>query len=499
MKKNSSEINPTKRKLGVILVAVLFVVLLVPAVRFTVGQIFYQQGVYLVEKSNFSKALEKLGRAASWLPGNGAIQYELGIAHLQMALSMDGILQAVAASKAAEYFQRSQTLNPLDPETAYGLARAFELLGEKTREQTLSAYHVATSLWPNNSLYHMALARELSRQSRMVELLATVQILGTIDPGSYWRIQREPYWTEDMQQVFANGVEEAIVQNIAPRQAYMTLAAILEKQGKWSEAAREYQKGMGYEPHSNTEHNFYRLGILLLHSETDEAVKVLLQGLVKSTTREKDLERLYNVIKDATEPEIQLDFYREVRKRFPLTWRLEILMARTLMDAGHYDEAKALLEGITQQEEAAEPWYWLYRVGQLTEDWDAMEVAIQKASVRDPDNSDYHLIFSRVLARQQKYASAEQQAGRAIDTTKKPSAGLYNHRASLRWNQKNYRGALEDWQEAKRLQPDNADFYARIGQAYKMLGNDDLAMTAYTEALERDPGNERYRKEVEKK
>jgi tetratricopeptide (TPR) repeat protein len=492
-------INPTKRVFGLALVAVFFIVLCIPAAKFTVGQIYYQLGVSLAEKSSFPKALEKLNRAAAWLPKDAAIRYELGIVHLQMALGMNGMLRNVMAAKAVEYFQASQRFNPLDPETAYGLARASGLMGEQTRDQTLAAYRRAVELWPNNSLYHRAFARELYRQGRGRELLATVQHLGSIDPGSYGQLQREPYWSDDTLQAFVDGVDQAIRQNIAPRQAHMALAAIFEKQGKWAEAAAEYQQAMGYESHSNTEHDFYRLGVLLLHTDADEATKVLLQGLAKSTTREKDLERYYNVIRDASDPETQAAFYRNVRERFPLTWRLEILMARTLIDAKQFDEARILLEKVAQQEKAAEPWYWLYRIGELTGDVDSMELAIQKATVRDPDNSDYHLIFSRVLAKQQKFGSAEEQAGRAIETKETPSAGLYSYRAGLRWSQKNYQGALEDWQAANRLQPENAAYYGQIGQAYKMLGNHDLAMSAYAEALQRDPNNERYMKELGKK
>jgi len=498
MKVAGSKSPILKRVIGLALLLILFLVLVVPTVRFTLAQFHYEKGRALSLKGQYSRALQELTEAAAWLPQDAAIQYELGIAHLQMALGMDGMLQNVMAAKAVEYFQRSQVLNPLEPETAYGLARASELLGEQTREQTLAAYRRATGLWPNNSLYRKAFARQLYRQGKDQELLATVQHLGSIDPGSYGQLQREPYWSDETQQAFVTGVGQAIKQNIAPRGAHMAIAAIFEKQGKWFEAAVEYQEAMEYEPHSNTEHNFYRLGALLLRSDADEAVKVLLHGLAKSSTREKDLERLYNVFKDATEPEFQVAFYRKVRDRFQLTYRLEILVARTLIDAKQYDEAKAVLEKVALQEKTAEPWYWLARLGELTEDWDSMELAIQKATVRDPDNSDYHLIFSRVLARQQKYGSAEEQATRAIETMKNPSAALYNHRAGLRWNQKNYQGALADWQEANRLQPDNAVFYGQIGMAYKMLGNHDLAMSAYAEALERDPGNEKYKKELNK-
>ncbi len=486
-----------KRITGVALVFLIFIGLSIPLLKFTIGQFYYQQGVSLTQQSNFSNAIEKLNKAVSWQPNDAAIEYELGMAHLKTALDMKGMLRGVMAAKAVEYFEKSQELNHLEPETAYGLARASELLGQKSREQTLAAYHRAVELWPNNSLYRRAFARELYRQGNEQELLAEMQSLGSIDPASYWQLRREPYWSESAQQAFARGVEEAIAKNIDPRGAHRALAAILEKQEKWEEAALQYQKAMGYEPHRNTAQNFYRLGGLLLHTEPDEAVKVLELGLAKSATREKDLERLYGIFKDVTAPEFQLGFYQEMQNRFPLTWRLDMLMARTLIDAKEYEAAKEILEKVALQEQGPEPWYWLARVAELAKDWDGMELAIQKASIRDPNNSDYHRMFSRALARQQKYVPAEQQADRAIATRGKPNAWLYNHRAWLRWNQKNYEGALEDWQQANKIDPKNASFYDYIGRAYKKLGQNDLAMVAYSEALQRDPGNEKYKKELQ--
>jgi len=56
---------------------------------------------------------------------------------------------------------------------------------------------------------------------------------------------------------------------------------------------------------------------------------------------------------------------------------------------------------------------------------------------------------------------AEKEAGLAIKHTAKPSSGLFNYRAWIRWTQKDYQGALEDWSSAMALEPDKARFYAR--------------------------------------
>ena len=54
MKAAEPKIMDFRKALGVALIAVLFLVLAIPAARFTVGNFYYQQGVSLSEKSSYS-------------------------------------------------------------------------------------------------------------------------------------------------------------------------------------------------------------------------------------------------------------------------------------------------------------------------------------------------------------------------------------------------------------------------------------------------------------
>jgi len=102
-------------------------------------------------------------------------------------------------------------------------------------------------------------------------------------------------------------------------------------------------------------------------------------------------------------------------------------------------------------------------------DWDSMELAIQKATVLDPENSRYHLIFSKVLKRLMKLERAEKEAGLALDYSVEPSRWLFNYRAWIRWSRKDYQGAVKDWKSAIAVKPRKASFYARAAQAYCRL------------------------------
>ncbi len=497
MKSVDHKTRDPRRVLGVTLIAVLFLVLAVPAVRFTAGQFHYEKGRSLSLQGQYSQAVELLEKAAEWQPNDASIQHQLGLVNLRIALQLDNYLQKVMANKAIVHLQKAQELNPLEPDTAYALGRAAVLLGESGESLVLSSYRRATGLWPNNSLYHYALARELYQQDHGQELLATAQTLGRIDPAGYGKFHRESFWSDEVQQAFSKGLHEAVDSNFTTRQAHLAISAILARQGDWADAADHYQQAMAVEQHRNTSQNYYQLGRLLLYSNhLEEADAAIFQGLAKSRTREKDLEKLYHVFNKTVSPDIQLAFYRKVRERYSLSKRLEMLMARTLVDAKQYEEARNILGRIAAYEDLAEAYYLLAKVAEQEKNWDKMELASQKAAVRDPDNSEYRMKFSQSLARQQKYAAAEQEATKAISLRDKPSAWYYSHRASMRWSQKKYEGALDDWQQANKINPENASFYSYIGRAYKKLGYEELAMIAYGSALAYDPGNERYKKEL---
>jgi len=133
-----------------------------------------------------------------------------------------------------------------------------------------------------------------------------------------------------------------------------------------------------------------------------------------SRSREKDLERLYHLYKKAGYPDKLYQFYQQVGRDFILSSRIDIFIARSLIDLKRYNEARRILIDLNQEEPVAEAYYWLARIAKIEKDWDGMELAIQKATVFDSKNSHYHLIFSQVLKRLNKLDRAEKEAGLAI-------------------------------------------------------------------------------------
>ncbi|MFH1479986.1 MAG: tetratricopeptide repeat protein [Pseudomonadota bacterium] len=142
----------------------------------------------------------------------------------------------------------------------------------------------------------------------------------------------------------------------------------------------------------------------------------------------------------------------------------------------------------------AEAYYWLFRIAEVEKDWDGMELAIQRATVLDPANSDYHLRFSNVLKRLKKLERAEKEATLAIQHSAAPSPWLFNHRAWIRWGLKDYTGAVHDWQASIRLAPRKAVFYAQAAEAYIQLGEWAKAASYYQKVIDLEPENKGYQK-----
>ena len=206
------------------------------------------------------------------------------------------------------------------------------------------------------------------------------------------------------------------------------------------------------------------------------------------------LERLYHLYRNAGYPEELHRFYQQVNSRFVLSARMDILMARSLMDLKRYNQAQRILTDLNQREPTAEAYYWLARIAETEKDWDGMELAIQKATVLDPKNSHYHLTFSQVLKRLKKLERAEKEAGLALKHQGKLNPWLLNHRAWIRWGREDYLGAARDWKKAIRLKPGRASFYAHVAEAYRKLGDRPLATDYYEKALNLDSDNDRYQK-----
>ena len=460
---------------------------------------FFREGYY-------GLAANQLKKADHYLPNDYKIQKELGDVYLKLGeLNPKAKAASLLTQKSKNFYLKASELNPLDVETAYGLARGesrleqlYQYLHPKEKDnpfQPLPYFKKAVRLRPNSILYNYALARFLYQHKNKEELISVVRNLSRIYPPVYYDLKKEAFWSPPVKKAVQLGLEEAIKSGNSLREAHIAISSMMALEKKWPVAISHYQKALIYKTFYNNTGNYFHLGSLYLkNGQPEEAELSFLKGLDLSRTRENDLGRLYRIYKNEGHLEELYQFYQQASRRFILSAKIEILLAQSLIDLKRYYQAQKILNNINQKKPTAEAYYWLAHIAKLEKDWDSMELAIQKATLFDPQNRDYHLMFSRVLKRLNKLERAEKEAGLAILCSTKKSPWLFNHRAWIRWSRKDYMGAATDWQMAINLSPQNARYYAYAAEAYINLGLWTRAMKYLQKASKLDPKNKHYQK-----
>ncbi len=474
-----------------------------------VSQLYFLKGKDYVRTSHFGLAVSRLEKAIRYQDNDYTIWNHLGRAYHKRGQLKPTQEAFVVAQKAKDAYLRAARLNPHDAEAAYGLAREEARLErlykrlhtdqEDDPYEPIPYFRQAIHLRPNGIGYHYALARYLYQQGETEQLLPVITKMAQIYPPVYAHLKQEPFWSSDVKEALKKGLEQAMEQQgRAVENAHMAFYALLVDEEDWANAISHYQKALALRETDAQSRDYMQLGRLYLENgQLQDAQENFLTALSMSADRERDLEALYNAYRTMGYSEELYAFYERVRRTFPQSAGTDILLARSLIDLEQYHKARQALEALNQKEPHAAARYWLFRIAQKENDWDRMELSIQKATVLEPDSSQYHLLFSQVLTRVKKLDRAEKEAGLAIKHAANPSASLFNHRASIRWTKKDHQGALQDWKSALPLQPQNAALHARIAEAYLMVGELPQATYHYKKALQIEPKNQTYKVKYE--
>lgn len=460
-----------------------------------------QDGYYGLAVSRLEKAVEY--QDDDFMTWNYLGRAYHGLGRLQMAEQ-----SLLVAEKARQAYITAARLNPHDAEAAFGVAREEARLErlysrlhpgkQETRYDAFPYFEAAIRLRPNSIGYHYAAARYLHQQGRSQALLPVVTSLARIYPSAYNHLKKEAFWSPEVKEAVKEGLQQAIQEENEVRNTHIILSALLADEEDWDGAISHYEKATDDQDGAENPGNYSSLGRLYLQNgQLEEAEQSFLKALSMSDNREKDLERLYGVYKTGGCAGQFFPFYERARTAFPISAQTDIVLARSFIDLGQHAQAWQILSDLTQKNPDAQAYYWLYRIAKEQKDWDQMELSIQKAAMLEPRNSQYHLLFSQVLRQLKKLDSAEQEAGLAIEHAPRPSVGLFNHRASIRWDKKDYQGALRDWESGLSLQAGNAALHVRIAEAYINLGQREEARQHYQKALQLSPTNKTYQVKLE--
>ena len=271
------------------------------------------------------------------------------------------------------------------------------------------------------------------------------------------------------------------------------------KEGDTTTAIYYYEKTEPQDGYRDNSHYFIGIGNLQLQAKQyDAAVTSFLKGLEQGSLseRRKRLNRVFGYYRRDNEFSAFLKFCDAAEQKFNTGDLVEFLRAEALFQMGQYGFARSHLLKISSRKYLSRSFALRARIAEKQKDWDEMELTSQRATVLDPENYSYFVLFSRSLTRQKKYIQAERAASEAIDISHGKSPWLYNHRAWIRWSLKNNDGALKDWEHAVSISPDNAGFYYNMGRVYERGGNLPAAIEQIEKAIRKAPGKKEYRNKL---
>jgi tetratricopeptide (TPR) repeat protein len=439
------------------------------------SQLLYLKAINHIRDGNYDTAVIHLEKAARKQPKDPLIWKELGKAYRNLAKPTISRESFDLAKKSEHAYRQATLLNPLDATAFYGLAQETAKLeqlntylnpsDDSGTYDALPFFQKAVQLRPNGIRYHYALAYYLFQKKKDQELIQAITHLVRIYPGAYRNLKREVFWSPQLNQSAKKGMQQAINEGVDPRNTQMILSSLLAEEKDWTGAITRYQKALGHKSANNTSANYFHLGRLYLNNgQLEEAEERFNKAFALSRNREKDLETLYQIYRANGYFKELHGFLLRIRDNFEFSHRIDSLLARNLIDQKKYQEARQVLIDLNQKEPSAENYAWLTRLAEIEKDWDSAELAIQKATVMDPANSQYHLKFSQILTRVNKLERAEKAAGQAIRHTARPSAGLFAHRASIRQQLNDFAGAAKDWEAAMNLDPKNAHYRKKYNE-----------------------------------
>lgn len=507
----SLQIRPSKKSQGLairVLILIVFIFASYFLVMRLISQFYYQKAMNHVREGYYLFAAQDLEKAIYFQSDYPVAWREIGRAYGNLADLYPVDEAFPMAKKSKQACSKAATLSPSDAQSAFGLAMA------ETRLESLyphlhpdrmdNPYHPlpyfqqAIRLRPNSISYHYTLARYLYRQRKNEALRKTIRELTSIYPPIYSRLKKEAFWSPAVLEEVKKGIMQAIEEGNEPGKAHSILAGILEREKDWAGAISQLQKASAYEPFFNNSGHYSHLGRLFLRNgQPQEAKGAFMEALYRSDAPAKDLGGFFRAYEIMGFTEELLGFYEEVKKHFSVSGQMDILLARSFFHAGMVDQARSILNEKNRKEPSAEAYYWLARIADREKNMGAVENAIGQATVLDPRNSRYHLLLSQALARMGKPAGAEKEAGLAIRYANNPSAGLFIHRARIRWRKKDYSGAANDWESAIALKPNSAGYYAKAAEAYENGGKLSNAAEYYEKAVSLNPANKGYQQKLD--
>jgi Flp pilus assembly protein TadD len=400
----------------------------------------FKLAVGLYEAGKYPDAATQLEKLVREVPESFEVQELLGLVYA--AQSQD--------ARATQHLQKAVRLKPDSAPARTNLAANFARLGKL--DLATEQFKKAVELDPRSFETNHNLGESYVRSGKVSEAAPFLEQAQQIDPSSYDNgYDLSLTYLQTGRLAEAQQLIQALLKRRNTAELHNLLAEVEEKNGKFVEAANEYEAAAHMDP---SESNLFDWGSeLLLHRTLGPAVEV----------------------------------FQKASERYPSSQRMVVGLGMTLYARGNYDDAvRSLLKAADLNPTEPNCYFFLSKAYDSSPSQaDEVTQRFRRFAELQPSNAralyyyamslwkgkraqdpslDLHQIESlltKSLALDPKLAEAHLQLG-----------NLYS-------DQNEYAEAIPEYKRALELNSDLADAYYRLGQAYVRTGEKDRAQEQF--------------------
>ena len=336
------------------------------------SQIYYTKANSAFKGNYYWIAVQHLKKAIDYQPNDIIFWRKLAEVYDKIGekeVSIQGAF--MYAERTRKAYEKANQLNPLDAAAVIGLAKAEGRLQQlypylypgspSNPYDPLPYFASAIKLKPNGIPYHFALARYLYQSGREQELLQTAQSLARMYPGVYDLLKREPLWSTEVHTAVKRGLQEAIAEKIAVKEAHRSLSYVFADEQNWSEATYHFKEALSYQ-REISDRDYIQLGRLYLNDDlTEESIVSFIKALTISPDKEKSLGAITNIFDNRNHQNEFSSFYSDIENRFYLSPEMQIIAAKKFIDLKQLDKARGILTAVNEKRPNGDAYYWLAR------------------------------------------------------------------------------------------------------------------------------------------
>jgi tetratricopeptide (TPR) repeat protein len=496
------------RYVALICLSLIFIFVGWKSSEYLISQVHLLKAEQYLRSDQLDLVILHLNKALNYEPSDLNIRIALGTAFFQIANTKTMPVSMDYIQKAKTEYELATGINPYDAEAMFNLAvaeGALEILypydpdslGENPHN-AIPYYEQALRLWPSADHIYYHYIKYLSKRGEERLLHESVKNLARISPENYYHLKKETFWSQDLRSNFKVGLQLSIDNNILKNSALLVMTKLLEDEENWIGAIQYYRKFVNLNPQQITAAKYLKLGKLYLKTELfDEAESVFLKSVHDSFNFDKDYKNIINIYRNKKMIQELYQFHEKVGRSRSISAKTEIYVAKSLISIGDVNKAVILLNRLATEASNAEASHILAQLAGKEKAWGRAQEKVKAAIDLDPENADYRMFLSKVLLQLDRKIDAEYEASVAIEQAGDGKDRFYIHRAHIRSGINNLLGALEDFESAIELSPENHAYYAWAANINEKLGDLEKAVAYYKKASEFSKNSKRYVKKIE--